>query len=354
MCYKFPLFRIQIFLINEFVPQEIMESMKEIIHYKKWGKFNCFGIYAWLILGITSCYHKVQEEKNSVNKEIVQQQEKIRSFFPFPEIPAMLTQPEERKAYLIAHYWDNFNFADTALVNNRNITEQGIVDFLAILADGTLAERQQVECIDNFCGGLEQQAYAQKIFLQMMEDYLYNPNSPYYNEGLYVLFLKRMLESKYVDDLKKSSLLFTLQLINQNSPGQRAMNFIYYLPDGSRHTLYQTRVNKNRLLLVFYDPECPSCHDVMMEMLHDKLLQQEVDAGNLTVLAIYTEGNLDVWKTTISELPKEWIVGTDREEIKQRCLYDLKAMPSLYLLDGDKKVILKDVSHRKICSEILY
>ena len=63
-----------------------MESMKEIIHNKKWGKFNCFGIYAWLILGITSCYHKVQEEKNSVNKEIVQQQEKIRSFFPFPEI----------------------------------------------------------------------------------------------------------------------------------------------------------------------------------------------------------------------------------------------------------------------------
>ena len=103
MCYKFPLFRIQIFLINEFVPQEIMESMKEIIHNKKWGKFNCFGIYAWLILGITSCYHKVQEEKNSVNKEIVQQQEKIRSFFPFPEIPVMLTQPEERKAYLIAH-----------------------------------------------------------------------------------------------------------------------------------------------------------------------------------------------------------------------------------------------------------
>ena len=113
-------------------------------------------------------------------------------------------------------------------------------------------------------------------------------------------------------------------------------------------------IRQGLIRIGFYDPECPSCHDVMMEMLHDKLLQQEVDAGNLTVLAIYTEGNLDVWKTTISELPKEWIVGTDREEIKQRCLYDLKAMPSLYLLDGDKKVILKDVSYRKICSEILY
>lgn len=331
-----------------------MESMKEIIHNKKWGKFNCFGIYAWLILGITSCYHKVQEEKNSVNKEIVQQQEKIRSFFPFPEIPTILTQPEERKVYLIVHYWDNFNFADTVLVNNRNITEQGIADFLATLADRTLSESLKAESLDNFCGSLEQQTYAQKIFLQLMEDYLYNPNSPFYNESLYALFLKRMLESKYVDGLKKSSLQFTLQLINRNSPGQKAMNFVYYLPDGSKHTLYQTRVRKNRLLLVFYDPDCPSCHDIMMEMIYDKLLKQEVDAGNLTVLAIYTEGNEKVWKDTLGELPEGWIVGTDREEIKQCCLYDLKAMPSLYLLDGDKKVILKDVSYRKICSEILY
>lgn len=59
--------------------------------------------------------------------------------FPFPEIPTMLTQPDERKAYLMAHYWDNFNFADTALVNNRNVAEQGAADYLAILADGTLS-----------------------------------------------------------------------------------------------------------------------------------------------------------------------------------------------------------------------
>lgn len=37
----------------------------------------------------------------------------------------MLTQPEERKVYLMAHYWDNFNFADTALVNNRDVVKQG-------------------------------------------------------------------------------------------------------------------------------------------------------------------------------------------------------------------------------------
>ena len=44
-------------------------------------------------------------------------------------------------------------------------------------------------------------------------------------------------------------------------------------------------------------------------------------------------------------MPKEWIVGTDQEQIKTEALYDLKAMPVLYLLDKDMNVLLKDASY---------
>ncbi len=329
-----------------------MKSIKNIIHHRKGSKLNLLGGCALLLLTVTSCNYKAREKENPVKKEVVQSQVKTESLFPFPEIPAMLTQPADRKAYLIAHYWDNFNFADTVLVNNRNVSEQGMVDYLALLADKTLTERKQIESLENFCGGLEQQIHAQKVFLQLMEDYLYNPNSPFYNEKLYAMFLKRMLNSKYVDETRKSSLQFTLQLIQRNSPGEKAMDFVYYLPDRSKHTLYQTEVRNNRLLLVFYDPECPSCHEIMQEMLHDEFLQQAVDTGNLTVLAVYTEGNQEIWKHTLHELPKGWIVGCDHEEIKQNALYDLKAMPSLYLLDANKTVILKDASYKIVCEEL--
>ena len=57
--------------------------------------------------------------------------------FPFPDIPTVLTEPDERKDFLIAHYWDNFNFSDTTLLQNRNITEQGFVNHISLLADGT-------------------------------------------------------------------------------------------------------------------------------------------------------------------------------------------------------------------------
>lgn len=313
-----------------------------------------FFLLVGIVLLFSSCKGGANQKKveTTVTTSMAQPQAAADAKFPFPEIPTMLTQPEERKAYLMAHYWDNFNFADTALVNNRNVAEQGAADYLAILADGTLTEEQVKGSLDGFCKGMEAQEHARKVFLQMMEDYLYNPNSPFHNEGLYALFLERMLKSEYVDEGRKSSLKFILDLISRNCPGGVATDFVYFLPDGSKRSLAQTRAKNNRLLLVFYDPECPSCHETMLEMVADGLLAEAVRAGKLTVLAVYTEGNLEVWKRTLSDLPQGWTVGSDHEAVKMGALYDLKAMPSLYLLDGTKKVLLKDAPYAKIREEI--
>lgn len=313
---------------------------------------NRYVLFIGAILLFFACGNSSRQKQIETSTTVENPQTVSEAKFPFPEIPTMLTQPEERKAYLMAHYWDNFNFADTALVNNRNVSEQGAADYLAILADGTLSEEQVKGSLDSFCKGLEVQEHAQKVFLQMMEDYLYNPNSPFHNEALYALFLERMLKSEYVDEARKSSLKFSLDLISRNCPGKRATDFVYFLPDGSKRSLAQTQVRNNRLLLVFYDPECPSCHETMQEMVVDRLLAEAVKAGKLTVLAVYTEGNQDVWKRTLGDLPPGWTVGSDHETVKQEALYDLKAMPSLYLLDGAKKVLLKDVPYAKIREEI--
>jgi len=44
-------------------------------------------------------------------------------------------------------------------------------------------------------------------------------------------------------------------------------------------------------------------------------------------------------------MPAQWIHAYDKGmEITQRRLYDIKAIPTLYLLDKEKKVLLKDTS----------
>lgn len=262
--------------------------------------------------------------------------------FPFPEIPAMLTQPEERKAYLLEHYWDRFSFADTALVNNREMTEQGFVNQISLLADGATPEKVIRESLKNWYSRFMPEAQARRVMMQLADDYLYNPNSPFYNEGLYGVYLETMLEVLPEEDARRSSFDFKLRLLRRNKVGDKATDFSYYLPDGQKKSLVATSVRGNRLLLVFYDPECESCHEVLREMTADASLAEAVKAGRVTVLAVYTEGNQEAWRKGLADMPEGWIIGTDRQKVKEEALYDLKAMPSLYLLDGQKRVLLKD------------
>lgn len=135
---------------------------------------NGYFLGIGMILLFSACGNSSQRKQKETSVTVENPQTVSEAKFPFPEIPTMLTQPDERKAYLMAHYWDNFNFADTALVNDRNVAEQGAADYVAILADGTLSGEQVKGSLDSFCKGLEVQEHARKVFLQMMEDYLYN------------------------------------------------------------------------------------------------------------------------------------------------------------------------------------
>lgn len=264
------------------------------------------------------------------------------SQFPFPEIPAMMTDPGERLNYLFVHYWDNYDFQDTTLLHNRMVTEQGFANQLALLAQQSVNQTILEQGINNLCRKMESNEASRKVFMKLFDDYLENANSPYYNEDLYLIYLRSMLKSSILDEAHKSTLNFKLRLINQNMPETLANDFTYYLPDGLRRTLRTTSVKNNRLILLFYDPECPNCHRILEAMKSDEQLAEAIAKGSLTLLAVYTEGDEAHWKRALPEMPKGWIVGSDRESIKTNATYDLKAMPSLYLLDGKYKVLLKD------------
>ena len=63
---------------------------------------------------------------------------------------------------------------------------------------------------------------------------------------------------------------------------------------------------------------------------------------------------LDEWRRHRDEFPQEWINGYDKSlTIKTQNLYDLKAVPTLYLLDANKKVLLKDATVQAITQYLM-
>ncbi len=66
-----------------------------------------------------------------------------------------------------------------------------------------------------------------------------------------------------------------------------------------------------------------------------------VDDGTLAVLNIYIDEDLGEWFKYMSVYPGKWYNGYDHNHIiRDDTLYDVRAIPSLYLLDRDKKVIM--------------
>ena len=84
-------------------------------------------------------------------------------------------------------------------------------------------------------------------------------------------------------------------------------------------------------------------------MKNSLLLQNMVGSGEMKVLTVYPDEDLNLWREKLPEMANEWINGYDKGQVltlEQR--YDLSSIPSFYLLDKDKRVVLKDADWRQI------
>ena len=128
----------------------------------------------------------------------------------------------------------------------------------------------------------------------------------------------------------------------QNNPGQRANNFSFVKPSGEKSSLHGIKADYT--LVFFYNPECEACKVYKSILTSSKVITQQVKSGRLKVLAMYVDMDIALWKRHLSEIPKGWINGRDSKDfLFKNKVYDLHAIPTIYLLDKTKKVILKDV-----------
>lgn len=259
--------------------------------------------------------------------------------FALPVIPALLNTPESRADYLVRHYWENVDFADTTYLDHREVMEQAWVDYIDIMK--LVPEETAISAIKQMYKDAGKKKKVFFYFTDLAEKYLYDPNSPMRNEELYVLVLDAMLESSVLDDTEKILPKGRRDLAEQNRPGRQAEDFTYTLVSGKSGTLYGVKADYT--LLFINNPGCHACEEGIKELKQAPAINKEFEAGNLKVLSVYPDEDKEEWERHLSDFPKEWINGYDKKlMIKEKNLYDLKAIPTLYLLDKNKKVLLKD------------
>lgn len=262
--------------------------------------------------------------------------------FTLPAIPDTLQTVELRSSYLVAHYWDRFSFADSLqFMNQPEMVEQALVDYVDLFRLVPAAEAE------NSLSALMDQASVTLngflFFYNTLEKYLYDATSPMRNEALFIPVLQKMMASNKLNDDDKLRPAMLLKSVSKNKVGSMAADFSYTKPDGSRHQL--SEVQTPLTLLLFFDPECDDCHQVIMRLEKTDVLNQLTADRQLTVLAVYPGENKRLWQTMAQHMLPTWEIGMDESQtIYEKELYDILGFPSMYLLDQQKTVILKDTS----------
>ena len=259
--------------------------------------------------------------------------------FTLPTVPVMIIDPQARANYLADHYWDNFDFNDTTFINKPDITEQAFVNYIDILP------YTEPSVMISSVGRTLEQAQANEdmftYFTDLFEKYLYDPNSPMRNEEIYIVAMEYIIDSPQINEPDKIRPRYQFEQLNKNRPGQIAVDFVYTLYNEKRERMHQ--IKSDYLIIFFNNPGCPACKSIQTGLENSPVVLRMQEIGKLKILAMYIDREIDDWKQYHSSIPSQWINGYDASFIiRDENQYDLRAIPNLYLLDKDKRVILKD------------
>lgn len=296
---------------------------------------KCF--YLLILLGIASSCNSQSPKSSSKQAWPVPS-------FEMPAVPDTLRGREQEEEYLATHYWDRFDFTDTAYLHNSEAVERIVADYLHLLQ--CVSSQTAVSSLR----GMMEKAVAEKrmlvCFAELYEKYLYEPASPFANEAWLIPVLEVVTHSSVPDETDKIRPTYLLEQIRKNRPGTPAADFTFTGADQQTGTLYDT--DAGYLLLFFYNPDCHTCRAATEEMAASTFLQEKIDAGEVKVLAVYPENDPEIWQNHRQVFPSTWMnVYDGNGRLQEEELYDFKVFPTLYLLDKTKKVLLKDADFQQ-------
>lgn len=264
---------------------------------------------------------------------------------PLPAVPDSIVSGKEKIAYILQHFWDDLDFASDPRACDLNFMEQSICDFVSIMAYAD--EPSSKRAADTAIGKAAAKPETIAIFANLTDLYLYEPNSPYYSETLYSYFLPGFLESGTLDDAHRERYAYQRECMLKNRPGTIASDFSYITVSGEKGKLHDL-VYPGKLLLLFFNPDCDKCRHLISSLEESPMINGLISDGRLTILAIYSEKNRDLRKEYLPKIPDSWITGFDDGIIDEQDIYVLRSLPSLYILDNDKKIIGKDINPERL------
>lgn len=168
----------------------------------------------------------------------------------------------------------------------------------------------------------------ENIWAKLAEDYIFHKNISW-------------IDSLQLDELKKG-----YAKIQHNRIGMDGKSLTLQTIDGK--TINTGDIAANYLVLYFYDTSCSHCQKET-PLMHDKLYSKYKEKG-IEIVAINIGASKDEWNKFVKEYKlNDWINANDPEFKSQYWMYyDTSAIPSIFVLDKNKKIVAKKIDEQNL------
>lgn len=275
--------------------------------------------------------------------------------FPVVSVPAAYTDDADRIGYAAAHYWDGF-LAEGGLTDEKHLlgvpkveVEQALSNYIALLWQLPLpAAQQNVAGLFKAVSAVQQKDTSSQFYTQFAQTaayYFYDPNSPMRDEDLWLPYVAGLAQSPLTRDDMRTAYRYEASMCALCPRGSVAPDIRARRVDGSVFTLHGIKAPLT--LLFFTNPGCNACKEIIDQI--NTNLGGLVNDGVLAVANIYIDEDYAAWKAYVDNYPGEWHTGFDYAGIvRGEHIYDVRAIPSVYLLDAGKRIILKDAPFERV------
>lgn len=279
----------------------------------------------------------------------------------FPDVmpPEMLETPQDRAEYMAEHWWDKFADdsraypCDSTLVSgvSRDVVEQKFANWVNVLSmvDYPHAAKSVRILYDKAlkCERKDTASNVFDTFRSLVEKYLYDPNSPMRNEDLYGPYADCLSRCEFIDEGNRKAYAYDAGMCALNRVGTKAADFRFEDKNGKVRRLYDIKADFT--VLFFSNPGCVACKEIINALKGTPQIDSMISAGRIAVLNIYIDEDLEAWRSYMPIYPETWYNGFDPDfVIRGDVLYNVRAIPSLYLLDKDKNVMMKDAVTERV------
>lgn len=307
---------------------------------------------------------QLTEQAKLINQEKIDYQKRVgrelkgtltgsiaRATTQIPNPPDELNQePARVQQYVLENFFNDFPWEDTRIFSTP-YADNRIQEFISLIVRWSRPE--YAPYVLNVLQAAKVDTFSYFHLFDKLESVLGDHASPMRIEPIYIQMLKDMQTLPKLPDFRKRHCAYELSKIDINLEGDTAPNFKIVTNFGDTTTLHD--IQSEYLLLYLQHPTCPTCQKVRKMIADYPVLNKAIESGKLKVLMVYFEDEADVWNNYINspEANPSYLHGWNFDQsIEKKNLYDTRAIPYMFLLDNDKRIIKKNVLETELENEI--